>query len=454
MIQRVLVVSGDVLPLPGYPTSGAGLRAWGLGQGLKAHGFEVTYAMPAVAWRPDISLPPLDHELLLWQPEPDQMQRMIRRANPEAVLFCHWPSMVIRDRLDVPTVIDFHGPHLLERAFQKEGEVNSNALAKIRALLMADYFICAGERQKAYFLAWLLASGIDVTEPCIDAVPVCLSPELPARLPPADPITLVYGGVYLPWQDPTLGLTVAAEVLARRKKGILLILGGRHPTYPIAVPAIFQKLEKELKSHPHVRYLGMRPHRELIEIYRGATAAMDLMAHNYERELAFTTRTVEYMWCGLPVIYNDYAELSPLISRYRAGWTLDPADRAGIEQVLTEILDHPETAHERGRNARRLVAECLTWDKAVRPLVAFLHNPRVSQSRTADLPSYVAEELGIRNFWERRYSFSWRRLKPMLRTARLLYQQRGLKHLAQQTLIFFKREFYGFGRRAKWRETE
>ena len=39
----------------------------------------------------------------------------------DAVLFCHWPAMQLRRRLDVPTVIDFHGPHMLERAFQQMG---------------------------------------------------------------------------------------------------------------------------------------------------------------------------------------------------------------------------------------------------------------------------------------------------------------------------------------------
>lgn len=440
MIKRVLVISGDVLPLPGYPTSGAGLRAWGLGQGLRARGFEVTFAMPAVAWRSEVP-PSLEHKPLLW----DQytLEDKIHAAQPEAVIFCHWPSVQIRNRLDVPTVIDFHGPHVLERAFQKLGEPVASALLKIEALRKADYFICAGEKQKSYFLAWLLVSGIDVTRVCIDVVPVCLSPDLPSPTPSADEITFVYGGVYLPWQDPTLGLVAVADVLTKRNTGALRLFGGKHPVIPIEVPPIFQVLERRLHDHLRVHFEGIRPHDELIETYLHSTAAVDLMQHNYERELAFTTRTVEYMWCGLPVIYNDYAELAPLIQEYEAGWVLDPTDRAGVEQVIHDILDHPELAHERGRNAQRLVRERLTWDRAVEPLATFLQAPQIRATKGTDLPSFVASEVGEKDFWGRWSSVKKVGPRLLLQAALDHLRHGGIRHLIRETIGFVKRRVRG-----------
>src|SRR5262249_33086424 len=134
------------------------------------------------------------------------------------------------------------------------------------------------------------------------------------------------------------------------------------------------------------------PRDALIDAYRRSTVAVDLMTHNYERELAFTTRTVEYMWCGLPVIYNNYAELSPLIAEYQAGWALDPLDKAAVEQVAHEELTRPALAAERGQNAQRLVRERLTWDRAVAPLVAFLQAPRLNTTPRPDLVTFVRDE--------------------------------------------------------------
>lgn len=435
MAQRVIVVSGDVLPFPGYPTSGAGLRAWGLGQGLRAYGFDVTFAMPEASWRADIPLASEDKPLL-WNHS--EMEALLRAAKPDAVVFQHWPCVLLRERLDVPTVIDFHGPHILERAFQKYGDVASNAFAKIQSVRKADFFTCAGEKQKGYFLAWLLISGIDLTAERIGVVPVGLDPNLPIASPDPNAINFVYGGVYLPWQNPTLALDAVADVLTERATGTLRLFGGRHPVIPedvLPVPPLFAELEKRLAGNPRVRFEGMRPRDELIEAYRRATVAVDLMQHNYERELAFTTRTVEYMWCGLPVIYNNYADLASLIAQYDAGWTLDPNDATALRDVIHTILDHPDQARRRGQNAQRLVRERLTWDRTIKPLADFLRAPR-AVALEPDLISLITALQGGAPPPPPR---SWR---AVMRAAWNHFRQGGFPQFVRAAIGFLKRRLH------------
>lgn len=433
MAQRILVISGDVLPLPGYPTTGAGLRAWGLGQGLRANGLDVIFSMPKLAWRTELATP-LDFELALW--EHHAMEQMIAGLRPEAVIFCHWPAVQIRSRLNVPTVLDFHGPHMLERMFQHHGDIGANAVDKIRALRMADFFICPAHKQRPYFWTWLMLSGFDLSTVKLDVVPVCLSPELPARAFEAAEPEFVFGGVYLPWQDPTLALRVVAQTALARGQGRLDIYGGRHPNYAIAVPPQFEALERDLADNPRVRFHGLRPHRELIERYCRATVAVDLMTRNPERELAFTTRTVEYLWCGLPVIYNDYAELAAPIRDYDAGWVLNPVDHDGLQRAVDEIFDSVDTVYRKARNAQRLAREQLAWDKAVAPLVNYLRSPE-RQVPVGDLPDHIARELRVKNYWARKPS---RSLVSMWQTVRQLYALGGVSHLARESVSFVRRE--------------
>ena len=44
--RRIAVLTTDPLPVPGSPTTGAGLRAWGLAEGLRARGHDVAIADP------------------------------------------------------------------------------------------------------------------------------------------------------------------------------------------------------------------------------------------------------------------------------------------------------------------------------------------------------------------------------------------------------------------------
>ena len=79
---------------------------------------------------------------------------------------------------------------------------------------------------------------------------------------------------------------------------------------------------------------GLVPVDELEATYTRAHVAVDLMRRNPERELAFASRTVHYLWCGLPVIHSRFSEVAALIEEYEAGWMVDPDDAAGIRAIV------------------------------------------------------------------------------------------------------------------------
>ncbi len=370
-MAKILVVSGDILPYPGLPTTGAGLRAWGLAKGLEAAGHDVRLAMPksTIEKFPDA---PAECRTLLYRNK--ELSAFIRDQAPDVVVLQHWLlARSLDESLEMPLVIDCHGPALLETLFQNNPTQETLQNEKILALHKADFVTCASNKQRYYFQAWLMQAGFDLRQDVIDVIPVSLSPELPNHDSRGE-TTFVYGGVFLPWQDPVAGLTTLVEHLDRANTGTLKFFGGKHPT--VAAPTgRFETLIAQLQQSSRVNIRHTIPRDQLIEEYCHAHVAIDIMQRNAERELAFTTRTVEYLWCGLPVIYNNYAELAEYIHVYKAGWTLDPTDKHALMQVLETILTQPQLVAEYGRNAQRLVREQLTWDNTIEPLDAFCRNP-------------------------------------------------------------------------------
>lgn len=381
--RRVLVLSGDVVPFPGLPTSGAGLRAWGIAQGLASAGHDVTLLMPerslsALTIDPVVAAPLRD-----WTYDPAAAEAAIARWQPDVIVLQHWWLATHIDPGPIPLVIDLHGPLLLETLYQSHADYEALARQKIAALGRADFVTCAGEFQRTYFYPWLLLAGFDLRDPSIAAVPVSLSPILPPHQPTGD-VTFVYGGIYLPWQNPLLALGTLVQRLEDRGQGSLHFFGGPHPVLKLAA-AEYEQIERRLAASPRVIAHGLIAHDQLLTAYRQAHVAFDVMARNPERELAFTTRTVEYLWCGLPVVYNDYAELAGLIRAYEAGWCVDPSDAAAIATVVDRVLDDPDEVARRGRNAQRLARERLTWDRTIAPLDAFCRHPVKRRPRSPDL---------------------------------------------------------------------
>jgi hypothetical protein len=379
----VLVLTRDLIPRPGRPVSGGGLRAWGLGEGLRARGHEVIYSMPRA---------------LVSEGDPDELRRSafdgydlhgaVLRAEPDLLLLEQWGLATYLPEVSLPVVLDLHGSLILENAFREHRSLASNAAAKIKALQKADLVLCPAERQRAYFASWMMMAGADPLEIPIEVIPVSMSPELPERGAPTDgPLAVVYGGQTWPWIDSSVALRAATEVLQASGAGVLHLFV-QEPQHADVLPhddsthVAFRALPDDVLRSPAARIEGQVAHHDLVARYARAHLALDLYARNSERHLAYTTRTIEYLWCGLPVVYGDYGELAPLIERHEAGWIVDPADGAAVRRVLEQALGDRRELERRGANAQRLVRERLTWDRTIEPLDRFVRDPRVRAKGT------------------------------------------------------------------------
>ncbi len=376
--RSVLIISPDLPPTVGRPTSGAGLRAWSLAQGLRSCGHEVVIAVPdttaqAFNWRPEGATVVFPHH---------RLDRFVRDRAPNVVVFQHWLlARELRSEYRY-TVIDLHGPLLLETLFRQGAEVKELFERKVEAFTRAHFFTCAGERQRHYFFAWLLMAGFDLRRApmLIEVVRFSLPPEPPEHEYPNE-LQFVFGGHFLPWQNPALGLGILVEELESLGAGHLWLFGGYHTWVETATLPAFERVRSFLAGSGRATVSPALDRTALIERYRRMSVAWDLMPYNSERGMAFTSRTAEYLWAGLPVVHQGYAELSEHIADYEAGWLVDPDDREAIRELIRRIVSSPEEVRLRGRNAQALARDRLDWSKTIAPLDRFIRDPENHRAR-------------------------------------------------------------------------
>lgn len=386
--MKFLVFTTDVIPLPGFPTSGTALRTYGFIQGLRSHGHEVIVSVPSGAlsnFRKAVDIHSLEAST---QKEVEQLEsnafhshnqgKILADTNPEIVFCGHWPAMTPSLKPSQILVVDLAGPHLLERHYQSSPDQKAAILGKLAVLANADFFVVSGPSQRLYFLSFLLRAGVEHPESRIVTIPMPLDPCMPEPLPEmvrddAYP-RFVFGGVFLPWQNPMDGLRTVSNELLKRERGRLMLIGGPHPHYEIK-SGLYEGLFKELEKNPRVITRPMLPLQAFIEELTRADIALDLMQWNLERQLAVTIRSTTYLWAGLPIIYNDYADLSALVRAYDAGWCISPDNRTDLVRTIETIIQDPEQVQQKASNARRLAQEVFSWDKAVKPLLDLLQTP-------------------------------------------------------------------------------
>lgn len=382
-LPRVIVLTTEPPPLPGMATTGAGLRAWALAQGLRCAGHEdVTLMVAADAFsRREGKVPPVPAGCPRVQAVPRrELSARIEAEHPDLVVAQHWGLLREAMPIACPLAVDLAGPHLLERRYWGSADPAADRREKLEALARADYVVCSGPAQRRYFIPFLLDAGFEPDAELCPVIPYSLSPDLPTPAADRDMAAFVFSGYFLPWQDPEQPLRMLLEEFDARGRGSLEFFGGMHPTLDVS-RGRFEGLLDLLENHPRVHRHGVVSFDELVVTLRRCGVALDLLPRNLERELAFPSRTVMYLWAGIPVIHNRYDDLAPWIEEHKAGWTLEAGDGPELRRLVGRLLGHREDIERRSAAAIELVRRQFTWDKTIEPLARWTRDPHPRPNR-------------------------------------------------------------------------
>ncbi len=377
--------------------AGPGIRYYHLAQVL-AREFKVVLAVPA-----ESTLKSSQDFLVLTYHTGEQatLKEAIQQARAviiPAMWLVRIPSLL---QSPVPLVIDGYDPFLAETIFLQRDETKDLQCALAQAYLAGDFFICASERQRDWWLGLLEAHGrinqYTIGEDpslhrLIDVVPFGLpSSPLPDRPIGEEPLgiesddrVLLWGGGLWEWLDPLTAIRAMPRVLARRPKVKLLFPGTRHPN-----PAI-PSMRKVVQAKGLARDLGLLDRQVLFgewvpsEMWGGylqrADVGLSLHPYTIETRLAFRTRILDYIWARLPMVVTRGDVTSKLVKRYKLGAVVDYGNVDEVAEAILQLLDTPKD--EFGEGFDRAQA-ALNWEKAAQPLIEFCRHPRRAPDKEA-----------------------------------------------------------------------
>ena len=299
---------------------------------------------------------------------------LVADIQPDVIICGHWPAVQFPQKPSQVLIVDLAGPHMLERHFQGSADQQAATLAKISAIATADGLVASGPSQRKYFESFVARTGLPA--PKFAQISMPLAPPTPKAKDSKNSEEFpqfFFGGVFLPWQNPSHCLEYVAGFLQRAEKGKLTLIGGKHPHYKVD-SGVYEKLFSSLETNKRVNSFPLLPYEEYLGHLETADVALDLMSWNLERELAIPIRSTNYLNSGIPVIHINFSDLSKLIVKYNAGWCVEPDNSKALESVLEEIASNPKLVEEKSKNAKTLAKECLDWSKAVRPLIEMAEN--------------------------------------------------------------------------------
>ena len=315
------------------------------------------------------------------------------------------PAKLVMDGYD-PLLIEWLTTLPQEDLSKYVSEWSDRMTALFYQYLSADFFICASERQRYWWLGQLEAAGRinpytfqqdRSLRSLVDVVPYGL-PEAPAQQTrpvvkemwptiTADDVVILWGGGLWPWLDPLTAVQAINQLHVTHPHLKLIFPGTIHPNpqvqkMPVHNTQIYTYAEEHGLLNKAVFFGKWVPYSDWANVLLESDIALSLHHETAETQFAYRSRILEYIWAGVPIIATKGDSTSTLIKNYNLGEVVDYHDVAGVAQAILNILDSSQATYQTSLAVAR--AE-LTWEKAAQPLIQFCLNP----VRAADRPKNV-----------------------------------------------------------------
>jgi glycosyltransferase involved in cell wall biosynthesis len=405
-MTNILLISGDVV---NQNMGGTGVRNWELANALAEH-HQVTMAIPN-----QTEIKPKNFHLHTYDFEKGDLRPYASRAD---MIILHGMQLHFHSylrELGLPMAVDMYVPYLLENLVWHDQddwskwipEYEEYLRIQLELLRAGDFFFCASERQRDYWLGWLHAQKRinphtyrqDPTlRKLIDVVPFGLPDGRPTSTRPvmkgvipgismSDKVILWSGGLW-DWLDPLLLIRAVAKLAASHTDYKLYFMGTHHPN-PIvrgmAMPDRAVALSKELNIFNTTVFFGdWVPYAER-ENYL-AEADLSVISHpaHIETHFSFRTRALDSIWAGLPLIVTHGDAMADWVENERLGATVPPGDVAAMATAIEGILSKGKKAYSDAFDDLR---EKLRWGKVITPLLDWCKKPAFA----ADKGHYLTE---------------------------------------------------------------
>jgi GT2 family glycosyltransferase/glycosyltransferase involved in cell wall biosynthesis len=399
IVTRVLIVTGDPI---GKKMAGPAIRAWNMAEALAANN-HVT--LVTLAGAEPMSAP---FDIVHIRPGDDRAMGKLEKMTD--VIVFQGLAMALFDSLrtsDKIIVADVYDPMHLEQleqgrelgAAQWNKQVSDATDVLNEQLARGDFFLCASERQRHFYLGQLAALGRvnpanyaedpDLTH-LIDVVPFGLNEVFPEATKPAlkgvlpgigadDKVLLWSGGLYN-WFDPATLIRAVARLSETHDNVRLFFQGTKHP-HPgvpeMGIVADSRSLARELGvldcsvffNDSWVDYAER--HNYLGE----ADAGVSTHFAHVETTFSFRTRILDYLWAELPMVVTEGDHFAELIAAEKLGIVVPPNDVDALTAALETVLFDKEFAAASRANIKRVRPD-YEWGTVLAPLVNFVATPQ------------------------------------------------------------------------------
>lgn len=401
-MKTVLLISPDIIA---KKMTGPAIRYYNFARELSRK-LEVTLFMPNK--ETDLSLDSEKFHVIYGDKNKlEQCAKSIDSVVIQGIAYRLYPFL---KKLKKPTVVDIYDPITLENLELRKFLSISDRLTYhetdldliLEQLALGDYFICASEKQKDYWLGMLAA--INRVNPItykddikmsklIGVVPFGLNNEKPIKTKQVlkgvwtnineDDKVIIWGGGIWNWFDP-LTLIEAMNVICKNRDDIkLFFMGIGHPNIncdTTVADKCIQKSKDYGLYNKNIFFNDWVEYSERQNYLLEADLGISTYLNNLETRFSFRTRILDYLWCELPMILTKGDYMAELVENKQLGVCHEEGNYEELAELILEVIED-NSSYEKYKINISEIKDNFKWSNVVKPLQDFCKNPYISNDK-------------------------------------------------------------------------
>ncbi|URZ16830.1 glycosyltransferase [Clostridium felsineum] len=320
---------------------------------------------------------------------------------------------------------------LKERVDYHETDVN----ILLEQLAIGDFFICASEKQKDYWMGMLSAlnriNPVTYTDDVqmkklIDVVPFGFNDEEPKKNKNVlkgvwpnineDDKVLIWGGGIWNWFDPITLIESMKDICLKRNDIKLFFMGIGHPSLNVDTTVADECISRSKKYgiyNKNVFFNEWVDYNERQNYLLEADIGVSTYLNNLETRYSFRTRILDYLWCDLPMVLTNGDYMSELVEKNDLGLCHTAGNHEELANKILELIDNKEKYQEAKQNIRQ-VKESYKWNNVVKPLLQFCENPYISSDKVKKVKFFYKSQGLMKYYYVRIISKLKRMIKKVI----------------------------------------
>lgn len=402
-MKKILVISSDIIA---SKMAGPGIRYWNLSVELSSY-YQVTLAVPNFEGF-DLQHELEKHNIKLVSSDKSVLKKEAKET--DSVLLqgnSLWKYRFLRKN-KASLIVDLYDPFVLEHLELNENDLRGNLIYNnmmnilIDQLKLGDYFICASEKQKDFWLGTLASlKRINLHEyqksksfeHLIGVVPFGVPTEPPLKNRQVlkgvfpgieqDDKVIIWGGGIWEWFDPITLIKAMSIVNSKQKNIKLFFMGINHPNSDIKRMRVVDEtinLSNKLNlTNKCVFFNDWVEYNDRHNYLLEADLGINIHKNHIETRYSFRTRILDYIWTKLPVITNSGDFFADEIKNRTIGVVIDDLSE---EKLAEEILNYSgKSSYE--ANFDELIQQ-YQWNNNIKDIVRFLQGDYVRKQVSFD----------------------------------------------------------------------